>query len=248
MTCLVSCQKEGIPSGGELGGYGYFEIALSGDDIFIETKASVPVTGEMLSKMKFTVSGTTSEGVVVENLPVQVDYAEGKGTGMFQAGDYTITATLVPSMSDGEAGEIAYCGTSGQFTISAGEVTDGISINMTPANSRVRVIFDNSLFEFYSGPVVNFTSPRNVSVTSSGTQVYFPAGTASYSISAAALANSGSQSFTTSSHSLNLSAGNEYTITVKAIPGGDIIFTTTSGGTPAGNPTSDSELWNGLFS
>lgn len=247
MACLSSCQKDNSPSGVDMSGFGYFEIALSGDDIFIETKGSAPVTEEMLSNMEFTISGITSEGIVIENQAVQVDYAEGSGTGMFQAGEYTINATLIPTATDGETGEIAYCGTSGQFTISAGEVTGGISINMAPANSRVRVVFDNSLFEFYSGPVVNFTSPRNVSVTSSGTQVYFPAGTASYSVSAAALANSGTQSFTTSAHSLNLSAGSEYTITVKTIPGGEIIFTT-SGDSPSSNPTSDSELWNGLFS
>lgn len=240
---LASCVKEDLPGRDLHAGMGRIEISMGGE-CFIETKASTPVSQEFFNNIRFTISGKTKGNVSVTDEPIDFSWNEnGTVSAYFRAGTYTLKATYQPE----DANQICYSGVSNEFTVEIGGITGNIRIDMTPANSRVNVIFDDSLFEFYSDPVVNFTSPRDVSVTSSGTQVYFPVGSVTYNVSAKALTNSGSQTFTTPAHNLNLSAGNEYTITVKATPGGEIIFTT-SGDSPTSNPTSDSDLWDGLFS
>ena len=258
---LASCQKE-LAGDALYDGMGRIEIALAaGDGVFIteETKAEDPAPS--LEDVVFTISGQTAQGVQVEAQPLDIVQRETTACCYFMAGTYTITAVYAPSDSEEGVGALCYSGTSEEFTLETGGYTGAIGIAMTPSNSKVELIFDSSLKEFYSSVSVNFTSPRSVSFSSSDAgsdgrlTVYLPSGAAGvYGITATRLSGSGSAPVQISGlrlpalkdgeQPLFLEAGKEYTLKVKFAPGGIAVFLD---GDSAPAYTTE-ETWTGLFS
>lgn len=261
VVSLASCRKE-LAGDDMIGGMGRIEIALAvGDGVCVSevTKASGSVPS--LDEVEFTISGQTAQGETVTARPLEITATETSSYCYFMAGTYTITAVYAPDGAEVGAGVLCLSGTSEEFTVDVAGNTGAIQISMTPSNSRVNLVFDPSLKEFYSSVSIDFTSPRSVSFESSDADsdgrltVYLPSGVAGvYGISATPLSDSGSSTVQISGlrlpvlkddeQPLCLEAGKEYTVRVKFAPGGVAVFLDDESA-----PVYTSQAtWNGMFS
>lgn len=200
-----------------------------------QSKAAVNFTDEQISEMTFYLNGTTSSGVTITNKVVTFN----EGYFSVEEGNYTLQAIYSPESCNTGEGSRCYEGTSSAFSITAGQET-AVSIEMTVSNAKVNIVFDASFRLFYSSFSVNFTSPRNYSV-SENASVYFQASTVEYSISATGRDNSSAAGKTVNitGGSISLSPAQSHTLTIKANPEGNIIFD---------DPCPESASWNGEFS
>lgn len=256
---LASCVKEDLPGRDLHAGMGRIEISMGGE-CFIETKASTPVSQEFFNNIRFTISGETKGGVPVSSEPINFFWnSNGTASAYFRAGTYTLSASYEPQDANNGSGSICYSGVSDEFQVDIAGLTSGITIEMTPSNAKVIVTFDSSLAQFYGLSVVDFTSPRIFSVSSSDTdadangdvvtEAFLPDNsTASYSISCTPLAGSGAKAVNLTGLNLNggaaLQKGQSYAITVRLIPGGIAIFLDGDSSPIATTATT----WSGLFS
>ena len=258
---LASCQKE-LAGDALYDGMGRIEIALAaGDGVFITEETKAGDSDPSIEDVVFTISGTTAQGAQVVGQPLDIVQRETTACCYFMAGTYTITAVYAPSDAEEGIGALCYSGTSEEFMVDVAGNTGAIPILMEPSNSRVNIVFDSSLKEFYSSVSVGFTSPRSVSFSSSDVgsdgrlTVYLPSGAAGvYGITATRLSGSGSAdigitglrlpALKDGEQPLLLEAGKEYIIKVKFAPGGIAVFLD---GDSAPVYTSE-ETWDGLFS
>lgn len=260
---LTSCQKE--ETAGEeqpCAGLGRIELSLSSEElVYVTEQVKAPDSGNTLESVSFVINGMTDIGIPVVEQPIDFTLTEEKAYAYFNSGIYTITATYAPEDAESGKGAICYQGTSEEFCVETAHTTELIEIEMKTVNSKVTIVFDPALKEFYQNISVTFLSPREFSVSSTEADgdgkvtAYLPSSrVAAYGVYATALTNSGAStisvsgmylpSFAPGSDPILLEAGKAYTINIRIVPGGIAIFLDDEQ-----EPVyTTEELWNGIFS
>ena len=222
LLTLVSCQsEEQQPSTATTG---TIVLSLGGTELYTELQTRAEATVADLSKYVFTISGTTISGATVTDLPLTV--AED-GSAKLNAGTYTLTADNAAAANE-DNGRPYYHGTSDEFTISVNETKD-VSIALgKPRNARIMLAYDASFTALYENPVVTLAdNDRSVTLTSTEEVCYFiiPAsGALAYTITADAKENSNVTDIKSHAGWIDIAAGYNTTITLKANPvSGEII-------------------------
>ena len=219
---LASCQSEEEQQ--PTAATGTIVLSLGGTELYTElqTRAEVPVAD--LSKYVFTISGTTISGATVTDLVLEV---EENGTAKVNAGTYTLTADNAAAANQ-DHGRPYYHGTSAEFTIRVNEETP-VSIALgKPKNARIMLAYNDSFTALYENPVVTLAdNDRSVTLTSTEEVCYFiiPAsGALAYTITADAKENSNVTDIKSHAGWIDIAAGYNTTITLKANPvSGEII-------------------------
>lgn len=269
LSLLMGCKKDELPDGDVGAGLGRIEFSLPGESqLCVEqgTKTS-DNTVPSLDDINFTITGLTDGGASVSE-KIFFQQNGDAAFAWFRAGTYTITAVYAPEGADQGNGSLCYKGETPTFILEPSGMAhpvdgpDGpLTIQMTPSNARVKVMFDSSLKEFYENVSVAFTSPREISVDYSNADadgvctLYLEAGElGAYGITAMPLKDSGAHDVEITGLYLPviipdsdpelLEAGKEYTLKVKFAPGGIAVFLD---GDSAPVYTSE-ETWDGLFS
>ena len=218
---LSGCMNEDTPLQYEQSAKG--RIVLSTAEIEGYTDAGVTRSVQTLSDYTgyiFTLNGTSAiDGHTVNqtvNLaggPVEVD-----------AGTYTLTVSNESATQTGK-GFPTYTGTSDEFTLHVLE-TEAISIAMgKPSNSKVTVEQTSAFSEKYNNVRVTLTAGgRSVDLgnaTGCETEAFFPAGSVSYTISAAARVNSHVTDINSITGSIPVTAGKHHVIslTINSVTG-----------------------------
>ena len=191
------------------------------------TRAEAPVTD--LSKYVFTLNGTTIGGATVTDLVLDVS---ADGTAEVNAGTYTLTADNQVE-ANRNSGRPWYNGTSEPFTITLNASTP-VSIALgKPKNARIMMAVDASFTALYDSPVLTLSDgTRSLTLTSTDEACYFviPAsGALAYSITADAKADSHVTDMHPATGYVEIQAGYNTTITLKAHPATGIIIPVTSG-------------------
>ncbi len=204
-------------------------LALAGAQLFtdLQTRAEEPVAD--LSKYVFTISGTTISGAVVTDLTLDV---APEGTAQVNAGTYTLTANNREEANRGQ-GRPWYYGTSEAFTININETrTVDIALGK-PRNARITMAVDPSFSSLYENPVLTLSDgTRSITLNSTDQECYFiiPAsGALAYTITASALPGSHATDMPQSSGYVEVQAGYNTTITLKANPASGVIIPVTQG-------------------
>ena len=188
-----------------------------------------------LSKYVFTLNGTTISGATIHDLVLDV---AADGTAKVNAGTYTLTADNREAANH-EHGSPWYRGTSEPFTITVNETTP-VSIALgKPRNARLMMAIDESFTALYEAPVLTLSDgDRSITLSSTEEACYFiiPAsGALAYSITAAAKAGSHATGLTPATGYIDIRAGYNTTITLKAHPATGIII-------PVANDTHDGQF------
>jgi len=193
MLTLVSCQQQDdlrpSPSTAEVESKGRIVLSLSSDpEVYIETR-STQLTD--ISSLDFTLTGQTTNGESINNLPITFnnDGVDGEGhhrfAAIFEAGTYTLTATTKATISSptNGAGTPAYSGTSASFTITQGGIaTTSIDLG-TPTNAKVTVALDNTFSAKYEQPRITITDgTRSVTITDAATAAAATSGQSTYGL------------------------------------------------------------------
>lgn len=224
---LSACQQD---SDDQLKSDGQATIALSlgNAQLFTElqTRAEGPVAD--LSKYVFTISGTTISGATVTNQPLEVN----DGTAQVNAGTYTITADNREEANK-DYGTPWYYGTSASFTINVNETKEvGIALGK-PKNARLMMAIDESFSNLYENPVLTLSDgTRSITLNSTDVECYFiiPAdGALAYTITAEAKAGSHATNMPQTEGYVEIQAGYNTTITLKASGPEGIIIPVVSG-------------------
>lgn len=191
-------------------------LSLGDAQLFTElqTRAEVPVAD--LSNYVFTISGTTISGATVTNQPLDVNY---DGTAQVNAGTYTVTADNRDEANK-DYGRPWYNGVSESFTINVNE-TKPVSIALgKPKNARLMMAIDESFSNLYENPVLTLSDgTRSITLNSTDVECYFiiPAdGALAYTITANALAGSHATDMPQTQGYVDIQAGYNTTITLKA--------------------------------
>ena len=193
MLTLVSCQQQDdlrpSPSTAEVESKGRIVLSLSSDpEVYIETRSTQLSD---ISSLDFTLTGQTTNGESINNLPITFnnDGVDGEGhhrfAAIFEAGTYTLTATTKTTISapTNGAGAPAYSGTSTQFTITQGGVaTTSIDLG-TPINAKITVALDNTFSAKYEQPRITITDgTRSVTITDAATAAAATSGHSTYGL------------------------------------------------------------------
>ncbi|MBR1790290.1 MAG: DUF4493 domain-containing protein [Bacteroidaceae bacterium] len=225
---LSACQQDNADQPSP-DGLATIRLSLGGAQLFTElqTRAEEPVAD--LSKYVFTISGTTISGAAVTDLTLDV---AADGTAQLNAGTYTLTADNAAAANE-DNGRPYYHGTSDEFTISVNE-TKNVSIALgKPKNARIMLAYDTSYTTLYENPVVTLAdNERSVTLTSTEEVCYFiiPAsGALAYTITANALAGSHATDMPQSQGYVDIQAGYNTTIILKANPATGVIIPVTEG-------------------
>lgn len=259
---FAGCRKEDTAGDEPCGGLGRIELSLSSEElVFITEQVKAPESGDNAASVTFVINGMTDIGIPVIEQPIDFTFSEDKAYAYFNAGVYTITATYAPEDAESGKGAICYQGTSEEFCVETTHTTELIEIEMKAVNSKVTIVFDSALKEFYQNISVTFLSPREFSVNSTEADedgkvtAYLPSSrVAAYGVYATPLTNSGASTisvsgmylpnFTPGSDPILLEAGKAYTINIRIVPGGIAIFLDNDQ-----KPVyTTEELWNGIFS
>lgn len=180
----------------------------------LQTRTIVPVAD--LSKYAFTISGTTISGATVTDQPIDV---APDGTAQVNAGTYTLTADN-REQANRDHGNPWYYGTSEPFTINVNE-TKAVGIALgKPKNARLMMAIHPSFSNLYESPILTLSDgTRSVTLTTTEEDCYFiiPAsGALAYTITANALAGSHATDMPQSQGYVDIQAGYNTTITLKA--------------------------------
>lgn len=204
-------------------------LSLADAQFFTElhTRAEVPVAD--LSKYTFILSGTTISGAAVANLVLDV---ADDGTAQVNAGTYTLTADNREEANHGN-GRPWYYGTSEAFTVNVNETQSvGIALGK-PKNARLTMAVDESFSSLYENPVLTLSDgERSITLHSTEEDCYFiiPAdGALAYTITASALAGSHATDMPQSTGYVDVQAGYNTTITLKANPATGVIIPVADG-------------------
>ena len=191
-------------------------LSLGDAQLFTElqTRAEVPVAD--LSNYVFTISGTTISGASVTNQPLNVNY---DGTAQVNAGTYTVTADNRDEANK-DYGRPWYNGVSESFTINVNE-TKPVSIALgKPKNARLMMAIAPSFSNLYENPVLTLSDgTRSIILNSTDVECYFiiPAdGALAYTIKADAKPGSHATDMPQSQGYVDIQAGYNTTITLKA--------------------------------
>ena len=211
---LSACQQDSDNQPAD--GQATIALSLGDAQLFTElqTRAEVPVAD--LSNYVFTISGTTISGASVTNQPLDVNY---DGTAQVNAGTYTVTADNRDEANK-DYGRPWYNGASESFTINVNE-TKPVSIALgKPKNARLMMAIDESFSNLYENPVLTLSDgSRSVTLTTTEEDCYFiiPAdGALAYTITAEAKAGSHATDMPQSSGYVEVQAGYNTTVTLKA--------------------------------
>lgn len=233
VLAFSSCQQEATDNQEATAGKGRVALSLSAEDaICVSSRSSNP----SFEELTFTIKASGAES----GTPITFTQLADEYVAYLEAGTYTLTAAYIPEEATQGLGGICYEGTSSEFTIQPGETTN-VSITLTPSNAKISVVIDNSSLQSFYGTstTVSITAPRNLTITNNS-DIYLPAGTVTYRVTATALPNSGAASVN-KQESMTVEAGKAYTLTITATSGGTIIFETTA-------TTQDTDVWDGEFS
>jgi len=211
-------------------GCGTIVLSLTDAGLYTELQTRAEVSVADLSKYVFTLNGTTISGAAVTNHVVSVNDAS---TAEVSAGTYTLTASNEVEANKNN-GRPYYSGTSEEFTIDVNE-TKSVSIALgKPKNARITMALDASFTALYENPVMTLSdASRSVTLTSTEEDCYFivPAsGALAYTITADALAGTYVTDMTAATGYVDIQAGCNTTITLKAQPASGIIIPFISGG------------------
>ena len=224
---LSACQQDSDNQPAD--GQATIALSLGDAQLFTElqTRAEVPVAD--LSNYVFTISGTTISGATVTNHPLDVNY---DGTAQVNAGTYTITADNKDEANK-DYGRPWYNGVSESFTIKVNE-TKPVSIALgKPKNARLMMAIDESFSNLYENPVLTLSDgTRSITLNSTDVECYFiiPAsGALAYTITANALAGSHATDMPQTQGYVDIQAGYNTTITLKASGSEGIIIPVING-------------------
>lgn len=206
-------------------------LSLGDAQLFTELETRADVTVTDLSKYVFTLNGTTKSGAEVTDLPLDVNY---DGTAEVNAGTYTITADNMDEANK-DYGRPWYNGTSKSFTIDVNETeTKTVPIALgKPKNARLMMAIDESFSNLYENPVLTLSDgTRSIILNSTDVECYFiiPAdGALAYTITADAKPGSHATDMPQSQGYVDIQAGYNTTITLKASGPEGIIIPVISG-------------------
>ena len=221
---VVSCQQEELRQQ-ETKGMG--RIVLSSSDIAVFISDAVTrATLDNYTGYVFTLNGTTVDGWTVQDSVITFT----NNAAIIEAGTYRLSANNdVASAPANGKGCANYSGQSGVFSLSIGgttTVTIGSAQNpLTPKNSRVTVEQTSAFSEKYNNVRVTLTAGgRSVDLgnaTGCETEAFFPAGSVSYSITAAARVNSHVTDINSITGSIPVTAGKHHVIslTINSVTG-----------------------------
>ena len=199
-------------------------LSLRDTQLFTELQTRAEVAVADLSKYNFTISGTTISGAAVTDLAIHVD---DDGSAQVNAGTYTLTADNREEANRAQ-GRPWYYGTSEAFTINVSE-TKAVGISLgKPKNARLMMAIDESFSNLYESPGLTLSDgTRSVTLSSTEEDCYFiiPAsGALAYTITANAKENSHATDIINLSGWIDIVAGYNTTITLKANPvSGEIV-------------------------
>ncbi len=225
---VTACQQESDDVN-PAEGRGKILLSLTGAGLYTELETRAEGTVTDLSQYTFTISGTSISGAAVTDLAVSVD---DNGLAEVSAGTYTLTADNAAEANK-NSGRPYYKGTSESFTIDVNE-TKAVSIALgKPQNARIRMALDASFTALYENPVVTLSDAnRSVTLTSTAQECYFivpVSGALAYTITADALADTHVTDMTAATGYVEIQAGCNTTITLKAQPASGIIIPFVSG-------------------
>ena len=205
-------------------------LTLGQTQLFTEltTRAEHVVTD--YSRYTFTLNGTTISGAPITDLVLPVG---DDGIVKVAAGSYTLSADN-REYANADNGHPWYCGTSESFSIDVNQtLTVAIALGK-PKNARITVTVDDSFTSLYENPVVTLSDgERSVTMTSSEDVCHFiiPAsGALAYTITAAAKAGSHATDMASSTGFVEIQAGYNTTVRLKANPASGIIIPVLEGG------------------
>ena len=224
---FTSCQGDEEPQRADA--MGTILLSLGDAQLYTELKTRVEVPVADLSKYVFTLNGTTISGAIVSDVELDVNY---DGTAEVNAGTYTITAdNKVEANRDN--GRPWYSGTSEPFSISVNEMTPVTIALGKPKNARITMAIDDSFTALYEAPeLILSDGERSQTMTSLEDVCYFiiPAsGALAYTITAAAKVGSHATDMPQTTGYVEIQAGYNTTIILKANPATGVIIPITSG-------------------
>ena len=224
LPLLSGCMNDDVRPQEGLDGKGRIVLSLS--EIEGYTDAGITRTVQTLSDYSgytFTLEGTSGiDGHAVNQI---VDLTGGPIE--FEAGTYTLTVSNESATQTGK-GFPTYRGTSAEFTLDVME-TEEISLAMgKPTNSRVTMSQSSAFSAKYDNIRLTLTAGgRSVDIgTATGceTEAFFPAGSVSYTLTAAARTGSHVTDITSASGSITLTAGKHHEISLTLNPAtGEIV-------------------------
>ena len=227
---LSACQQDSDDQP-KADGQATIVLSLGDAQLFTELETRAVVTVADLTKYVFKLNGTTISGAQVSDLPLAVNY---DGTAEVNAGTYTITADNREEANK-DYGCPWYNNTSESFTIDVNE-TKTVEIALgKPKNARLMMAIDDSFSNLYENPVLTLSDgTRSITLNSTDVVCYFiiPSdGTLVYTITAKAKADSHATDMSSSTGRVEIQAGYNTTITLKAKgPEGIIIPVVVEGG------------------
>ncbi|MBQ9190236.1 MAG: DUF4493 domain-containing protein [Bacteroidaceae bacterium] len=224
LLTLVSCQSEEQQPTATTG---TIVLSLGGTELYTElqTRAEAPVAD--LSKYVFTLNGTTISGATITDLVLDVDY---DGTAKVNAGTYTITADNKVE-ANRFSGSPWYSETSESFSVSVNATTP-VSIALgKPKNARIAMAIDDSFNALYEDPVLTLSDgDRTQTLASLEDACYFivPAsGALAYTLTANAKEDSHASDMPQATGYVDIQAGYNTTIILKANPASGVIIPVT---------------------
>lgn len=229
LLALTSCGQEREEAAAP-DGEATLVLSLGDARLFTEltTRAERVVTD--YSRYTFTLNGTTISGAPVVDLVVPVG---DDGIVKVAAGSYTLSADN-HDYANADNGHPWYTGTSELFTIDVNETLNVAIALGKPKNARITVAVDDSFTALYDDPVVTLSDgERSVTMTSSEDVCHFiiPAsGALAYTITAAAKAGSHATDMASSTGFVEIQAGYNTTVRLKAHPASGIIIPVVDGG------------------
>lgn len=226
---LTGCQQE-RENEATPAGEATLVLTLGQTQLFTEltTRAEHVVTD--YSRYTFTLNGTTISGAPITDLVLPVG---DDGIVKVAAGSYTLSADN-RDYANAENGHPWYSGTSEPFSIDVNQTLNVAIALGKPKNARITVTVDDSFTSLYEDPVVTLSDgERSVTMTSSEDVCHFiiPAsGALAYTITAAAKAGSHATDMASSTGFVEIQAGYNTTVRLKANPASGIIIPVVEGG------------------
>lgn len=205
-------------------------LTLGDAQLFTEltTKAERVVTD--YSRYTFTLNGTTISGAPVTDLIVPVG---DDGVAKIAAGSYTLSADNRDYVN-ADNGHPWYQGVSELFSIDVNQTLNVAVALGKPRNARITLVVDNSFSSLYDDPVLTLSDgERSATLASSEDVCHFiiPAsGALAYTITASAKAGSHATDMASSTGFVEIQAGYNTTVRLKANPASGIIIPVVEGG------------------
>lgn len=205
-------------------------LSLNDAQLFTELSTRTDHVVTDYSRYTFKLNGTTISGAPVTDMIVPVG---DDGIVQVSAGTYSLSADN-RDYANTDNGHPWYNGTSEQFTINVNE-TLNVSISLgKPKNARISLVVDDTFTALYEDPVMTLSDgERSVTLATSEDLCHFiiPAsGALAYTITAAAKAGSHATDMTSSTGYVEIQAGYNTTIRLKANPASGVIIPVVEGG------------------